>query len=63
MEDAIWQPSTLRRLGELYESKGDTTKALNYYSRFVALWKNADPDLQPQVKQVKEAMAKVAAER
>ena len=63
VEDAIWQPSTLRRLGELYESKGNRQKALEYYGQFVALWKNADADLQPQVKQVKEAMAKVAAER
>jgi hypothetical protein len=28
----------------------------------VALWKNADADLQPQVKQVKDAMAKLAGE-
>jgi tetratricopeptide (TPR) repeat protein len=62
VEDAIWQPSTLRRLGELYESKGEKTKALNYYGQFVALWKNADADLQPQVKQVKETMAKLAGE-
>jgi tetratricopeptide (TPR) repeat protein len=62
VEDAIWQPSTLRRLGELYESRGDKTKALNYYGQFVALWKNADADLQPQVKQVKETMAKLAGE-
>jgi tetratricopeptide (TPR) repeat protein len=62
VEDAIWQPSTLRRLGELYESKGNRQKALEYYGQFVTLWKNADPDLQPQVKQVKEAMAKLAGE-
>jgi tetratricopeptide (TPR) repeat protein len=62
VEDAVWQPSTLRRLGELYESTGDKTKALNYYGQFVALWKNADADLQPQVKQVKETMAKLAGE-
>jgi tetratricopeptide (TPR) repeat protein len=62
VEDAVWQPSTLRRLGELYESRGDKAKALDYYGQFVSLWKNADPDLQPQVKRVKEAMAKLAGE-
>jgi tetratricopeptide (TPR) repeat protein len=62
VEDAIWQPSTLRRLGEIYESRGDRQKALQYYGQFVALWKNADTDLQPQVKQAKEAMAKLAGE-
>ena len=62
VEDAVWQPSTLRRLGEMYESKGNRQKALEYYGQFVALWKNADADLQPQVKQVKDAMAKLAGE-
>jgi tetratricopeptide (TPR) repeat protein len=62
VEDAIWLPTGLRRLGEMYESKGDKKKALDYYGRFVALWKNADADLQPQVKQVKDAMAKLAGE-
>jgi tetratricopeptide (TPR) repeat protein len=35
-------PGTYRRLGELYEGKGDTKKALEYYGKFVDLWKDAD---------------------
>ncbi len=62
VEDAIWQPSALRRLGELYEARGERQKALDYYGKFVALWKNADADLQPQVTEVKAAMAKLAGE-
>jgi tetratricopeptide (TPR) repeat protein len=50
------------RLGELYEDKGNTQKALDYYGRFVALWKEADPELQPQVREVKERMARLAGE-
>jgi eukaryotic-like serine/threonine-protein kinase len=46
-----------RRLGELYEAKGNAGEAANYYSKFVALWKNADPDLQPQVANVKLRLA------
>ena len=52
-----------RRLGELYDDKGMRGKALDYYGRFVALWKNADPELQPQVREVKERMAKLAGEQ
>ena len=51
-----------RRLGELYDSKGDKQKALDNYGRFVSLWKKADPELQPQVKDVKDRMAKLAGE-
>jgi len=52
-----------RRLGELYEDKGNREKALDYYGRFVQLWKEADPELQPQVKDVKERMARLAGEK
>ncbi|HWA15711.1 MAG TPA: hypothetical protein VG817_04715, partial [Gemmatimonadales bacterium] len=53
---------SLRRVGELYEAKGDKAKALDAYGRLVSLWKNADPVLQPQVREVKERMAKLAGE-
>ena len=39
----------LRRTGELYEARGDRTRAAATYQRFVDLWRNADPELQPQV--------------
>jgi hypothetical protein len=42
-----------RRLGELYEAKGDTANAVAHYRAFVELWKNADPELQPRVAEVK----------
>ncbi len=53
----------LRRLGELYEAKGDREAALTYYGRFVDLWKNADPELQPLVRDVKQRMASLVAEQ
>ena len=53
---------TYRRLGELYEEKGQKEKALEYYGRFVELWKAADPALQTQVREVKDRMAKLAGE-
>jgi tetratricopeptide (TPR) repeat protein len=49
----------LRRLGELYEAKGDRAKAAHYYQSFVNLWANADPELQPQVADVKRRLARL----
>ena len=46
-----------KRLGELYEAKGDARRAAEHYSAFVELWKRADPDLQPKVAQVRTRLA------
>ncbi|HXY69493.1 MAG TPA: hypothetical protein VEH62_08590, partial [Gemmatimonadales bacterium] len=50
-----------RRLGELYEAKGDRARALDYYGRFVDLWKNADPELQPAVREVRQRLSRLGA--
>ena len=52
-----------RRLGELHEAKGNRDKALDYYGRFATLWRSADPELQPQVREVKQRLARLAGER
>ena len=39
-----------KRLGELYDAKGNTPRAIEHYEKFVELWKDADPELQPKVK-------------
>jgi tetratricopeptide (TPR) repeat protein len=61
--DIFWLPSSLRRLGELYEARGNREKAVEYYARFAELWRNADPELQPTVQDVKQRIARLAAER
>jgi len=53
---------SLKRLGELYETRGDRRKAADYYGRFVDLWKNADPELQPAVREVRSRLAQLARE-
>jgi tetratricopeptide (TPR) repeat protein len=53
---------SLKRLGELHEGRGDKAKALEYYGRFVELWKEADPVLQPTVREVRGRMAVLAGE-
>jgi tRNA A-37 threonylcarbamoyl transferase component Bud32/tetratricopeptide (TPR) repeat protein len=60
--DALFLAASFRRLGELYEERKDNTRALDYYGRFTALWKEADPLLQPQVREVKARMARLAGE-
>ncbi len=60
-EEATLGP-TYRRLGELYEEGGQLDKARDYYGRFVDLWKDADPELQPVVRDVKQRLARLVAE-
>ncbi len=54
--------ATYKRLGELYEAQGDRAKAADYYGRFVELWKDADPELQPGVREVRQRLARLAQE-
>jgi GTP1/Obg family GTP-binding protein len=44
----------------LYESKGEVKKAIAFYGRFADLWKTADPELQPLVRDVRKHMAELA---
>ncbi|MGH7656739.1 MAG: protein kinase domain-containing protein, partial [Gemmatimonadales bacterium] len=52
----------LRRLGELHEARGNRQKAVEYYTQFTELWKAADPELQPQVREIKDRMARLIGE-
>jgi tetratricopeptide (TPR) repeat protein len=54
-------PPAYRRLGELYEAKGDVKKALEYYGKFVDLWRDADAELQPRVADVRKRIAELTA--
>ena len=59
-EAAYWVP-THRRLGELYEQRGDREKALQYYNQFVEVWAGADAELQPQVTEAQERIERLTA--
>ena len=52
---------THKRLGELYDAKGDRDKAISHFSKFIELWKNADPELQPAVADAKRRLARLQA--
>jgi tetratricopeptide (TPR) repeat protein/TolB-like protein len=62
MVDASRLPPALKRSGELYEAKGDRAKAAERYRRFVELWKDADPELQPGVREVRARLGRLATE-
>jgi eukaryotic-like serine/threonine-protein kinase len=60
--DAFTLAASLQRLGELNEARGERTQALGYYQRLVDLWKDADAELQPVVRDVRARMARLASE-
>jgi tetratricopeptide (TPR) repeat protein len=60
--DAYQLPEALKRAGELSEAKGDRAKAADRYRRFVELWKDADSELQPGVREVRARLARLATE-
>jgi len=55
--DPVRVPAIRERLGQLYESMGNTDKAAENYRAFVELWKNADADLQPRVADARKRIA------
>jgi serine/threonine-protein kinase len=50
-----------RRLGELYEARGDFRRAVQRYGDFVALWAEADPALRPTVQEVRQRVGRLQA--
>jgi pentatricopeptide repeat protein len=61
VQETRWLGFSYKRLGELYEDR-DRQKALDYYSQFVDLWRDADPELQPVVEEVRARMAELSGE-
>jgi tetratricopeptide (TPR) repeat protein len=54
----------LQRLGELNEAKGNVSAALKWYRQFADAWRKAEPELQPQVADVRRRIARLeTAER
>jgi len=61
-DDAFFLAGTLVRVGDLYQERGDRNRAMQYYSRFVDLWKNADPELKPRVRAVQMKLEALASQ-
>ncbi|MGH7586895.1 MAG: tetratricopeptide repeat protein [Gemmatimonadales bacterium] len=50
------------RLGELYAERGDRERAKEHLGRFIELWRDADPVLQPRVAEARRRLAELTAE-
>jgi tetratricopeptide (TPR) repeat protein len=61
--DAHYLGPTYERLGDLYEQRGDTAKAIHYYGKLIELWKDADPELQPRVEAARRAIEALSTDR
>jgi tetratricopeptide (TPR) repeat protein/tRNA A-37 threonylcarbamoyl transferase component Bud32 len=61
--DAHYRAGVLQRLGEMYEAKGNVDKAITHYQAFVELWKSADPELQPRVRDVRGRIERLQRRR
>jgi tetratricopeptide (TPR) repeat protein len=54
---------THERLGQLYDERGDLENAALHYARFVELWAEADPELQPRVQAAQARLEEIVRER
>ncbi len=57
--DGLYLAGVHKRLGELYEARGDRGRAVDHYRKFVALWSEADPELQPRVEEVRRRLSRL----
>ena len=57
--DAAYLAGVHRRLGELYDARGERELAARHYERFVQLWEHADPELRSQVDVARRRLAQL----
>lgn len=50
-------------LARIRDEAGDADEAVQLYARFITLWKDADPELQPQVEAARARLAEIVRER
>jgi tetratricopeptide (TPR) repeat protein len=62
MDQYVLGPS-YERLAQLYDQRGDPVASAEYYARFVELWREADPELQPRVQAAQARLEEILAER
>lgn len=63
LPDALFLARAYERMAELHEERGEWTEAATYYGRFIDLWDDADPQLQPRVDAARRALTRIAGER
>ena len=60
--DSRYLAAVEKRLGELYEAKGDRARAVDAFAAFIGLWRNADPELQPKVAEARARLYRLRPE-
>ncbi len=45
-----------RRIAQSYDELGETDKAIDYYTRFIDLWAECDPEFQPLVDESRDRL-------
>ena len=60
--EAIELPGAYVRLGALFEAAGDTAAAIEYDTRFLDLFRDADPEFAPVVASVRNALSRLVGE-
>ncbi len=60
--DSFHLGPVLERLAGLHDDRGASGASANYYARFVELWQDADPELQPRVEAARRRLQRLAAE-
>jgi predicted negative regulator of RcsB-dependent stress response len=56
----IAHPMVEARLGDLYAKAGEPEKARESYERFLMAWNDAEPEMEPTVARVRQALAGMA---
>ncbi len=51
-----------QRLGEIWETRGEPQKAIEYYQRLLAVMQEPDPELRPRVDRARQAIARLTGE-
>ena len=60
--DAVFLAGVYRRLAALHETVGHRQRAADYYRKFIDLWKDADPELQPFVTDARTRLARLPSQ-
>jgi DNA-binding SARP family transcriptional activator/tetratricopeptide (TPR) repeat protein len=61
--DGFYRPILHRRLGSLYAQRGDLAHAEQHLRTFLSMWRNADPELEPQLEAARREWITVTEHR
>ena len=58
--DLVYLAPAQYEVAGIYQREGDKTRALAAYRQFIELWRDADPELRPQVERARARVAELA---